>query len=187
MDEFGKQHRWKTVFLDKQTASAIRNHRAAMPQCSRERARSVPVLVSAESGKPSLQPSQRTQEVRACNHTTMKAHVMKLPIRLLVSATAVLFSVGIASAATLVADADVNLRSGPGTQYPVITVIPDGAAVDVRRCDDGWCRVHYGADAGWAKSRLSRPRQWRTGGGDGTILLLCTTGILWPVRLWLWP
>jgi len=68
---------------------------------------------------------------------------MKLPTRLLAGAAAVLFTTGTAAAATVVADTSLNVRSGPGTQYPVIAVIPDGAAVNATGCRDGWCHVDY--------------------------------------------
>ena len=75
---------------------------------------------------------------------------MKLPTRLLAGAAAVLFTTGTAAAATVVADTSLNVRSGPGTQYPVIAVIPDGAAVNATGCRDGWCHVDYRGRVGWA-------------------------------------
>ena len=77
---------------------------------------------------------------------------MKLPTRLLAGAAALLFTTGITAAATVVADADLNVRSGPGTQYPVIAVIPDGVAVNATGCQGGWCRVDYRGHLGWASS-----------------------------------
>jgi Bacterial SH3 domain len=77
---------------------------------------------------------------------------MKLSTRLLAGAAALLFTTGVAVAATVVADANLNLRSGPGTQFPVIAVIPDGAPVSATRCADGWCRVDYRGEAGWAST-----------------------------------
>jgi len=75
---------------------------------------------------------------------------MKLPTRLLAGAAAVLFTTGTAAAATVVADTSLNVRSGPGIQYPVIAVIPDGAAVDATGCRNGWCQVDYRGHVGWA-------------------------------------
>lgn len=77
---------------------------------------------------------------------------MKLPAILFASAALLACSTGIAAASTAVADADVNLRSGPGTEYDVIAVIPNGAAVDVRNCTAQWCRVRYAGNEGWASS-----------------------------------
>jgi len=46
---------------------------------------------------------------------------------------------------------DVNLRAGPGTDYPSITVIPKWTGLQVQGCVDGysWCDVQVGPDRGW--------------------------------------
>ncbi len=51
--------------------------------------------------------------------------------------------------------ADVNLRQGPGTQYPVITVIPSGAAVYMEQPDtgSGWTIVDYGNASGYVATK----------------------------------
>jgi Bacterial SH3 domain len=77
---------------------------------------------------------------------------MKLPTRLLAGAATWLFTTGIAAAATVVADANLNVRSGPGIQYRVIAVIPDGVAVNASDCQGGWCHVDYRGHIGWASS-----------------------------------
>lgn len=70
---------------------------------------------------------------------------------------------GLAAAACLVGGAawaypaqvsrDLNLRTGPGTNYEVIATMPGGAVVDVEGCRDSWCRVDYRGRAGWASAR----------------------------------
>ncbi len=57
-----------------------------------------------------------------------------------------------ASAPPAVTAADVNLRAGPGTNYPVVATIPYGAAVLVDGClsDFAWCDVIWGGARGWA-------------------------------------
>ena len=43
----------------------------------------------------------------------------------------------------------VALRTGPGTAYARLTVIPAGARLQVYRCAR-WCEVVYGSVHGWA-------------------------------------
>ena len=47
--------------------------------------------------------------------------------------------------------ADVNLRSGPGTEYPSVMVVPKWTGLQVQGCVDGysWCDVQAGPDRGW--------------------------------------
>lgn len=54
-------------------------------------------------------------------------------------------------AADSVARTDVNMRSGPGTSYDRIAVVPAGARVRVLECG-GWCRVTYGGRTGWVSA-----------------------------------
>lgn len=37
-----------------------------------------------------------------------------------------------------------NVRSGPGTRYPIVTTLPAGTTVDVSSCPAGWCRTQDG-------------------------------------------
>lgn len=65
------------------------------------------------------------------------------------------FAVGSASAASpAVATADVNMRAGPSTAYPVVTVIPHGARVVTYGCvaDYSWCDVGFAGHRGWVYS-----------------------------------
>jgi len=49
-----------------------------------------------------------------------------------------------------------NLRSGPGTSWPVIGAIPAGADVNVINCAEGWrhswCQVQYGTISGYVNA-----------------------------------
>jgi uncharacterized protein YraI len=57
-------------------------------------------------------------------------------------------SAGMAAAAPARVATDLNVRAGQGTGYPVVSVMPAGAIVDVRGCGDGWCYVpEYGGYA----------------------------------------
>jgi uncharacterized protein YraI len=44
---------------------------------------------------------------------------------------------------------DLNLRAGPGTRYPVRTVIPAGAAIDVHSCGNSWCYMSWAGHQGY--------------------------------------
>jgi uncharacterized protein YraI len=50
---------------------------------------------------------------------------------------------------------DLQLRSGPGTNYGVITTIPAGAPINIDNCLDGlnWCQVTYGGQTGYSYAR----------------------------------
>jgi hypothetical protein len=59
---------------------------------------------------------------------------------------------------------NVNLRQGPGTTYPVITLLPAGSPVNVGGCKGGWCQISYQGQNGYimavlrpATSRHRRP------------------------------
>jgi uncharacterized protein YraI len=43
----------------------------------------------------------------------------------------------------------VNVRTGPGTNYRVVTTAPPGAWVGVRRCVPRWCEVNFRGIYGW--------------------------------------
>lgn len=61
-----------------------------------------------------------------------------------------------ASAATLAtATTSLNMRTGPGPEYPVIGAIPDRGKATVTGCIQGslWCQVSYNGKQGWAYSQ----------------------------------
>jgi uncharacterized protein YraI len=75
-------------------------------------------------------------------------------------------SSGVASAATAVVNNDLHLRSGPGPNYGIVTVMPGGAVVQAWNCDGAWCRVNYGGQFGFASERyldIGRAGYWRPG------------------------
>jgi uncharacterized protein YraI len=49
----------------------------------------------------------------------------------------------------------LNMRTGPGTGYPVILSIPVGGQVAVYQCttNQTWCEVGYGGRIGWSSAR----------------------------------
>lgn len=71
-----------------------------------------------------------------------------------------------ARAASVTATASVNLRSGPGTSYGVITVIPNGAAVETTGAvQAGFSPVTYNGRSGF----VSADYLSSSGGGGGTV------------------
>lgn len=61
---------------------------------------------------------------------------------------------GLAQAAAAIATSDVNLRAGPSTNYPVVTVVDGGDNVRVFGCLEAgdWCDVAYSGARGWVSS-----------------------------------
>jgi hypothetical protein len=57
---------------------------------------------------------------------------------------------------------DVNLRTGPGTGYAVITTAPAGSFVNVLGCPSSWCRVNFRGIVGWMSAGYigSAPRYY---------------------------
>ena len=49
---------------------------------------------------------------------------------------------------------NVNLRAGPGTNYPVIVVVPARSWISIQGClgDYGWCEVAFERTRGWMRS-----------------------------------
>lgn len=62
------------------------------------------------------------------------------------------------------ATASVNMRAGPGTGYPVVTTLPEQAALTVFGCTASttWCDVAWGPNRGWvAATYIALPYQGR--------------------------
>jgi hypothetical protein len=59
-------------------------------------------------------------------------------------------SASCAQAAPALATNNVNMRQGPGTNYPVITTIPGGSTVEVSGCRGEWCSVSWHGQSGYA-------------------------------------
>ena len=55
-----------------------------------------------------------------------------------------------ATTTTMYTTANLNMRTGPGTTYSIIRVIPKGAAVTVLSISGGWARVSYGGSTGYS-------------------------------------
>jgi len=79
---------------------------------------------------------------------------MRLRILVAVAALATAAGVGAANADPGYATANVNMRSGPDTDFPSLGVIPEGEPIRVEGClrDESWCDVSWGPDRGWVYS-----------------------------------
>ncbi len=71
------------------------------------------------------------------------------------AACALLLMPAAASAAEGFATANVNMRSGPSTYYPAVTVIPVGESVEIHGClsESPWCDVSFYGGRGWVAGR----------------------------------
>jgi uncharacterized protein YraI len=67
---------------------------------------------------------------------------------------ATVLSATAANAAQAFATANVNLRAGPGTDYPVVTTLSAGQILTIYGClsDGSWCDVATGGDRGWVSN-----------------------------------
>jgi len=64
---------------------------------------------------------------------------------------ALAFSSGASAQEIAQVTGNVNMRTGPGTGYGIITTIPAGAQVELFGCP-GWCQVAYAGREGWVSS-----------------------------------
>jgi Bacterial SH3 domain/Pentapeptide repeats (8 copies) len=76
--------------------------------------------------------------------------LMTIRNTLLSCAAALTLSAGAAAAAPAVVQSDLNIRSGPGAQYPVVGAVPSGETVDVGGCVRSWCQVSFRGGTGYA-------------------------------------
>jgi Bacterial SH3 domain len=61
-----------------------------------------------------------------------------------------LLSAGFAIAKPVTTTGETNLRKSPGTDSPVITLIPKGTSVEVGKCTNGWCETSFNGQDGYA-------------------------------------
>lgn len=72
-----------------------------------------------------------------------------------VAAVAFAAFTGVAAAQTAItATTDLNVRGGPGPQYPVVGLLEAGSSADLNGCLDNskWCRIATSAGEGWVYS-----------------------------------
>jgi len=82
---------------------------------------------------------------------------------------ALLAFAGAALAVEAVATTWLNVRSGPGSEFAVLTTLAPDKVVDVTECqDNGWCYVVHDGPSGWVSSTyLAAPPAAGGGGAAG--------------------
>jgi len=71
----------------------------------------------------------------------------------MIGAGLALLTAGAASANPAVAENELNMRMGPGPQYPILISMPRGANARAWNCDGAWCRVSWNGHSGFASQR----------------------------------
>lgn len=106
---------------------------------------------------------------------------MKMKLLMTAAACAFLAAPGAATAQqAVIANADLNVRSGPGDDYPVVDRIALDSEVLLLGCMEAseWCQVSYGNGEGWVSSdyllaaadEADMPVVIYEGPADGTIV-----------------
>ena len=95
-------------------------------------------------------PEHRGAATRPQGSANVKTTLMKIT-----AVAALLLAPVAAEAAEGFATANVNMRAGPSTQYPAVTVIPAGESVEIHGClaDVPWCDVEFYNGRGWVAGR----------------------------------
>ncbi|MET3924697.1 SH3 domain-containing protein [Devosia sp. 2618] len=83
---------------------------------------------------------------------TTRKMLLNFATGIAVAATAAVVFLPAAYAAPGVVTANVNVRSGPGTNYPVIDTARTGTRVDVQQCQGSWCYVTNNGRPGWVSA-----------------------------------
>ncbi|WP_108461197.1 SH3 domain-containing protein [Devosia naphthalenivorans] len=85
------------------------------------------------------------------NRNTRKM-LLNVATGIAVAATAAAVFVPAAYAAPGMVTSNVNVRSGPGTNYGVVDTVRRGSQVDVQQCQGSWCFISKPGPDGWVSS-----------------------------------
>lgn len=94
-------------------------------------------------------------------HRQTRKKLVNLATGVAVAAAAVVVFLPAAQAAPGTISSNVNVRSGPGTNYGVVDTVRAGTGVDVQQCQGSWCYISKPGPDGWVSS------QFVNGGGGG--------------------
>lgn len=83
----------------------------------------------------------------------------KIASAAIIAVTGVFASVSGAFAYDAAATSALNVRTGPGTNYPVVAALSRNQVVQVGQCNSAntWCQVSAANIRGWASARYLRP------------------------------
>lgn len=62
--------------------------------------------------------------------------------------TGLVYGISVPTKGKVIADIGLNLREGPGTNYPIAIAIPFGSVVDIVSTSGIWYKVNYGSYTG---------------------------------------
>jgi uncharacterized protein YraI len=99
----------------------------------------------------SASTGQRRKRDYVMNRHTRKT-LLNVATAVAVATTAVVVFLPAAQAAPGTVTSNVNVRSGPGTNYPVVDTVRRGQAVDVQQCQGSWCYVAKPGPSGWVSA-----------------------------------
>ena len=57
----------------------------------------------------------------------------------------------------ILSEGGLNLRCGPGQDYDILMVVPDGAEVIEEGWDNGWIYIRHDGQYGWVNSEYITP------------------------------
>ncbi len=123
-------------------AEATATHTATLTQApAQELATVVPVATQASSETPAITPSQPTATATLTPASTPTPSATPAP-----------------PPSFTVASANINVRSGPGTVYPVIGALlaGQGGVITGRNAAGDWWQFDYGGRTGWVSSTVVR-------------------------------
>ncbi len=76
---------------------------------------------------------------------------MKSIVKSSIAAAVIVLGASIAAQARpVLVTADLNVRTGPGTEHPSVGVIRGGSTAEVGRCYSGWCEISWGPLRGFS-------------------------------------
>jgi uncharacterized protein YraI len=86
--------------------------------------------------------------------TTTRKTLLNVATGIAIAATTAAVFMPAAYAAPGVVTSNINVRSGPGTNYGVVDTIRGGTQVDVQQCQGSWCFIAKPGPDGWVSANF---------------------------------